>query len=197
MSEEEGQDAISSLDEIEEKTMEEFEELKSILKINTQPIIEHMNDDIRGNLKLAEAKIIEFEEGTQELINRYDASTNRFLARNQGAESEQLGAAESEQLDAAESEQLDAAETEQLGAAESEQLVAAKPRSTLDETTIEAKDVIKLLKKVTPMEKRIGGNGSKSFATKKQKHNLKKPWPTRSSRKPNGKGRKTRSQRKN
>jgi predicted phage gp36 major capsid-like protein len=37
-----------------------------------------------------------------------------------------------------------------------------------------------------------GGNGSKR-KTKKRKHNLKKPWPTRSSRKRNGKGRKTRS----
>lgn len=194
---EEGQDARSSLDEIEEKAMEDFEYLKSKLKINIQPIIKDMNNDIRRNLELAEANVKEFEEGTQELIKQYDASTNRFLARNQGDESEQLGAAESEPFDTDESEQLDAAETEQLGAAESEQLVAAKPRSTLDETTDEAKDVIKLLKKVAPMEKRIGGNGSKSFATKKQKHNLKKPWPTRSSRKPNGKGRKTRSQRKN
>lgn len=41
-----------------------------------------------------------------------------------------------------------------------------------------------------------GGNGSKR-KTKKRKHNLKKPWPTRSSRKPNGKGRKTRSRPRN
>jgi len=41
-----------------------------------------------------------------------------------------------------------------------------------------------------------GGNGSNSH-TKKRKHNLKKPWPTRSSRKPNGKGRKTRSRPRN
>jgi hypothetical protein len=38
----------------------------------------------------------------------------------------------------------------------------------------------------------LGGNGSKR-KTKKRKHNLKKPWPTRNSRKRNGKGRRTRS----
>ena len=41
-----------------------------------------------------------------------------------------------------------------------------------------------------------GGNGSNSH-TKKRKNNFKKPWPTRSSRKPNGKGRKTRSRPRN
>ena len=185
---EEGQDAISSsLDEIEEKAMEDFEELKTNLKINIRPIIEHMNDDIRGKLELAKAKIIEFEEGTQKLINRYDASTDRFLAGNQGDESEPFDTAESEPFDTAESEQLN--EPTPVGS------VAAKRRSPLDESTIEAKNVIKILERVSNYG--IGGNGSKCNTTKKQKHNLKKPWPTRSSRKPNGKGRKTRSQRKN
>lgn len=47
---------------------------------------------------------------------------------------------------------------------------------------------------VSPFSK--GGNGSKR-KTKKRAHNFKKRWPTRSSRKPNGKGRRTRSRPRN
>jgi hypothetical protein len=61
-----------------------------------------------------------------------------------------------------------------------------------DEGREDDADAQSSIQKSLPHEGSKGGNGSKR-KTKKRKHNLKKPWPTRSSRKRNGKGRRTRS----